>query len=290
MNFETVSKIKEPVNHILEYIETRHTKLWTESFLIEQPKATVIFASGSGEYRIVSMDYADKLAQWINSLGYNFVTFDKHGCGESSGTWSQVTMDILVSDFASLAVHVKDSHQLPVILMGHSEGSRLALEVATMTNNVVFALILRVCSSQYIEDRIYYQLTRFGTEQSKKDCERWQAGIEEIKQKVERQERIEGFLSDHPRTYWLSWLNRQPSAELIDKVKVPILVLNAEDDEFTPEFAYRSIHEQIARHYHPKSLAKAYKVGGHGLIRSHEAVGESEADKEIERWLENLWG
>lgn len=277
------------MTHLLEYIETPSTKLWTESFLRDQPQASVVFTGGSGEYRTVSMHETEKLARWLNSLGHGFVAFDKQGCGESSGSWSSVTMDILVADFAALACYVKNRHQTPLILMGHSQGSRLALEVAATIGDVVAALILRVCSSPYLEERLHYQLTRFGTEAGEQDWEKWKAEMEEIKRTVGQQGTVEGFCLNYPRTYWLSWLNRKPSSEFIDKLNIPIFALNAEDDEFTPDFAYGSIHEKLKAHFHPKSLANADKVGGHGLRKPKESIGEAEADKDIEAWLKELW-
>ena len=70
---------------IQEFIENEKYKIWTEMYLADYPKATIIYSNGSGEYRTVSMEDSHAIASWLNKNNYNFLVYDKFGCGKTSG-------------------------------------------------------------------------------------------------------------------------------------------------------------------------------------------------------------
>ncbi len=267
---------------MLTLIPTRNGQTWCQTFLPEHsPKALVVHADGSGEYRTVQTERVLELADWWNSQGYAYRVFDKYGCGESDGFWSKVTMDLLADQICDLITESRKYFSLPVVLSGQSEGSKLGFEVAARVK--VEAFVARVPSHQKIEDRMKYQFV----EMNKKPelWSKWEMGIEAAKKTGQAY----GFLCDHAVSYWISCLDRLQPGDLIPKIKAPIFVLNGGADPFTPDFAYRPIHEAIEqKKVNERSQAKVYAGVGHSLLKPGCAWKDSEVAADMLGWLNTI--
>ena len=226
-----------------------------------------------------------QIAKWLTSHNFNFIAYDKFGCGESSGDWKQVSLDTLRDDLAAISDFIYTQLKAPVIIMGQSEGSIIAPEAANLTNSIK-ALVLRVASNQNIRERMKYQYEKLEWEEDA--WKAWNSGIQKIETSHEQRKPITGFLMNYPNTYWLSRLNRKLTAAHIQELNIPIFALNGEKDIYTPKDAFEEIHKTLNSHISQKSKAKIYNDVGHSLSKTNEHWGESEADKDIIDWLNLL--
>jgi len=220
------------------------------------------------------------MGEWWTSNGFAYRVFDKYGCGESEGKWRHVTMDLLADQIVALVEDSAKESNLKIILVGHSEGSKLGFEVAARVE--VAALVARVPSHQEIRDRMKYQLLDMS-----KNVGLWEKWSRGITMAMASKEKPDGFLADYPLSYWVSCLGRTQPGDLVRKIKAPIFVLNGGADPFTPELAYKPLHHAIAqRKIHGRSQAKVYAEVGHSLLKPGCSWKESEPAADILAWLQ----
>lgn len=100
-----------------------------------RPVAVAVLLQGSGPIdrdgnaRTLQIDIQRQLAVGLAGAGIDSVRFDKRGVGESEGEYLTTGFDDLVDD-ALAVVDAVSAEGLPVIVVGHSEGSALAVRVA----------------------------------------------------------------------------------------------------------------------------------------------------------------
>lgn len=268
-----------------KHLKLGTTKTWIMISKVDNARGLIVLPNGSGEYRSVFQgDDYDEQTAWLNRNGYNVVKYDKYGCGESSGNFASVTMNKLVNQLVELSSTLKLEYDLPLIIMGHSEGSIIAAEAAALSRDIQ-AVILRVASHQDILERIKFQLNN--SDKTGKSYEHWLSGIDEIKQTLKDGKEVSGFLSSHPRTYWASRLNRKLTGDVIKDINIPVFALNGGKDYYTPEHCFLRIHEVLKKH-HQLSQAKVYEGVGHSLRENGENYGEAKADLDIIDWLKEV--
>lgn len=268
-----------------KFLELKSVKTWCLIANINNPKGVIILPNGSGEYRSVFQgDDNDPQLEWLNSMGYSAVKYDKYGCGESEGDYKFLTMDILVNQLSELSSEIKKITRLPTVVMGHSEGSIIAAEAAAKSNDIC-ALILRVASHQKIKERLEFQLN--SADKSGKSYNNWITGIKEIENNLKSNISFSGFLSSHPKTYWASRLNRPLTGDVIKDINIPVFALNGDSDYYTPSNCFFEIH-RIIKDHHKLSKAKIYSGVGHSLRHQGQSYGEAEADKDIINWINEV--
>ncbi len=87
-----------------------------------------------------SLDIFNELASQFSDAGYASVRYDKRGCGASGGDYITAGHSDLVSDAAVVTRFTHQHEQfkhLPIFLLGHSEGSVIAAQVAKRLGNEV---------------------------------------------------------------------------------------------------------------------------------------------------------
>lgn len=267
------------------YIPTSTGKTWSCFYAADHAKAIVILPNGSGEFRSVFYgDTCDEQVDWLKNNNLSVLKYDKYGCGESEGDWKQVTMDILVNQLRDISMYVKSTYSLPVVFMGHSEGSIISAEAAK-DNSAVDLLVLRVASHQDIKSRLKFQLNK--SDPSGVSYQKWINGIHKIENLLEKDKKVEGFLSGHPCTYWASRLGRNLTGDVLKSVTVPTFALNGADDFFTPHSSFEMIHRALDSHVE-NSLSKEYEGVGHSLRKQRASYADSEAHQDIIKWINNL--
>ena len=105
------------------------------------------------------LDVFNSLAESLAEAGYAAVRYDKRGCGESDGDYYQAGHFELVSDALAWATHLGNGAFGPcgpLYLLGHSEGTIIAPQVA-QKNGAVAGLVLICPFVQNVEDLLRQQ-------------------------------------------------------------------------------------------------------------------------------------
>lgn len=108
-------------------------------------KAVVLLLHGMAEHILRYQNFAN----FLNKSGYHVYGYDQRGHGQTAGAlenvgffgkkdgWSQVVHD--VKDMVSF---IKTSHDLPIIVMGHSMGSFICRDFSNAYSDMIDGLIL----------------------------------------------------------------------------------------------------------------------------------------------------
>lgn len=111
----------------------------------KEAKGTVLLVHGMAEHILRYQNFAN----FLNDSGYHVYGYDQRGHGQTAGDlenvgffakqegWSKV-----VNDVKSMIEFVKESHDLPVVLMGHSMGSFISRDFTSQYSHMIDGLIL----------------------------------------------------------------------------------------------------------------------------------------------------
>ncbi|WP_315983578.1 alpha/beta fold hydrolase [Aliamphritea spongicola] len=73
---------------------------------------------------------ATRISQSLVSLGFSVLRFDFTGLGGSDGDFSNTNFSSNVNDLVAAADYLRENHQAPALLIGHSLGGRAVLSAA----------------------------------------------------------------------------------------------------------------------------------------------------------------
>lgn len=102
---------------------------------VETPSAVAVLLPGSGpidrdgDARGLALGIQRQLAQGLAERGIESVRWDKRGVGESEGEFLSTGFDDLLDDALAIVDDVLQG-ELPVIVIGHSEGAAVAARIA----------------------------------------------------------------------------------------------------------------------------------------------------------------
>jgi len=111
----------------------------------KEAKGVVVLVHGMAEHILRYQNFAN----YLNDSGYHVYGYDQRGHGQTAGAlenvgffaekdgWSKV-----VGDVKSMIGFVKENHELPVILMGHSMGSFVSRDFTSQYSHMIDGLIL----------------------------------------------------------------------------------------------------------------------------------------------------
>lgn len=179
-------------------------------------KSIIVFSHGFTSDKTASGKYT-KLAIILNELGYNVLTFDYSGCGESDD--DTITLDKEVDDLNSAIKYVKSLGYENVSVCGSSLGGLVALK-CTCSNLVTMVLWAPVT------DKIKYTWDkRYSSEQ-----------LEELKEKgyitMIKEKRVRKiFMIDKQMLKDREQVNQK---KVCNNVKVPVLIIHGTDDLNVP--------------------------------------------------------
>ncbi len=111
------------------------------------PKAAIVMATGSGKQNRDEEIYGHRLfkaiAEHLSANGYAVLRLDDRGAGDSQGDFSKSTTDDFVSDISSAVNHLDSCFpNLPVGVIGHSEGGIVAIKTANRNKKCRFIVTL----------------------------------------------------------------------------------------------------------------------------------------------------
>ena len=99
--------------------------LYTRDWLIENPKASLVFVHGFGEH----VNRYNHVAKFFNQNGISCYGYDRRGHGNSGGKKGHTPSHEALLDEIDLIIDKakKSNPTLPLVLYGHSQGGHLAL-------------------------------------------------------------------------------------------------------------------------------------------------------------------
>lgn len=111
------------------------------------PRAVIVMATGSGaqnrDEEIMGMKPFKVIAEHLSSNGYAVLRMDDRGTAQSGGDFTSATTDDFVTDItAGISAMQTRFPQLPVGIIGHSEGGNIAIKTAVHNPQCAFIVTL----------------------------------------------------------------------------------------------------------------------------------------------------
>ena len=214
-----------------------------------EPHAIVALVHGFAEY----IERYDDVARWLVDRGYGVYGFDQRGHGESEGPRTHTpSMDALLDDIERFLVTIRrDEGERPLVLLGHSMGG---LEVATLLGErhpdvmcaVITGPLLRSTRGSSLPARAFASILSTVAPRL-----RLPASIDPtaISSHPESQEAyrtdplIPKTLSARMAKVMLQAVLRVQ--DLAPAVRVPLMILHAEEDRLCPVGGSREFHARL---------------------------------------------
>lgn len=233
-----------------QHLEINGHNLYIETFGPDSGEAILLLHHGLGAVR----SWKEQKHVFSQS-GYRVVVYDRWGHGKSTAreTWS---MPYFKDDLADLQA-ILDILEIPrAVLIGHSDGGKIAMHYTITNPNRVISLVI-VSAHIYIEDKM-----NFGIKSVKHDFKhdhRFQA----------KMRRVHGEKSD--ALFW-GWYNGWTRADILEwdmrpdirQISCPTLVIQGIEDEHAS-----SQHAQDIAAAIPHSELWLVPEAGHMLPQDH---------------------
>ncbi|WP_240510125.1 alpha/beta hydrolase family protein [Virgibacillus profundi] len=184
------------------------------------------------------------LAEQLAEQGIATVRYDKRGAGkniQSAIPEQEMTFDQMVNDATSwVELLEKDENYSQVGIIGHSQGSLVGMLAARESNVSSFISLAGAGQpiDKVLENQLSEQLSDELLKESKEILQQLKEGkhVENISQELQSVFRpsVQSFLS--------SWMQYDP-AEEIQKLEVPTLIVNGENDLQVPVSEAKLLHE-----------------------------------------------
>ena len=117
------------------------------------PKAGIVLATGSGpqnrDEEIGGHKPFKVIAEYLSDRGYAVLRMDDRGVGKSSGDFSSAINDNFVSDIAAGISYLDSCYSdIPIGVIGHSEGGTIAIKSAVRNKKCDFIITLAAAAWQ----------------------------------------------------------------------------------------------------------------------------------------------
>lgn len=119
----------------------------------DTPKAGIVLATGSGpqnrDEEIGGHKPFKLIAEYLTDRGYAVLRMDDRGVGKSSGDFGSAVNDNFVSDIAAGISYLDSCYKdIPIGVIGHSEGGTTAIKSAVRNENCDFIITLAAAAWQ----------------------------------------------------------------------------------------------------------------------------------------------
>ena len=133
------------------------------------PKGVFLILGGSGKidkdgnHRLFKMNIYSDISRLLNNLKYTTFRYSKRGTGKSEGKHNYTGLQDLLSDIHDVVTHIIEKYpELPIYLIGHSEGAMLATLYSS--NHQVDGMILISGAGIGLKDAMQIQNTYLAQE------------------------------------------------------------------------------------------------------------------------------
>lgn len=220
---------------------------------VADPKATVLMIVGSGktdrdETTEGTQTFSGKkeklfkqLADAFAEAGYASFRYDKRGVLDEAGkvdkqTWAKADREHLISDAVDASRFLNKDHSVKMsdlIILGHSEGTIIGVEVAISLDEKIRGLILLGAQARSMKDMLYYQIVESphatSSGQNKNAIDDYHMALKMIESSNEQ------WAPDNkPMNWYKQFLKAPANQDRIALVKSPIAIFQGEDDFSTP--------------------------------------------------------
>ena len=191
---------------------------------------------------------ASRISQALTGHGIAVLRFDFTGLGDSDGDFANTDFSSNVEDLVAAADHLREHHQAPTILIGHSLGGAAVLAAV---EHIPETRAVATIGAPAGTDHVLHL-------------------IGESREEIEEKGEAEVCLAERPfriRRQFLDDVTSQPQAERIERLGAPLLVMHSPTDQTVGIENAREIFD-AARH--PKSFV-ALDGADHLLTRATDA-------------------
>lgn len=257
---------------------------------VDPAAPTLVFVPGTSVYGLIFGNFLAGMAD----AGFNVVSFDPRGHGQSSGLRGDYSIEWLVSDAKAAINYAKQRFSGKVFVGGSSQGGIVAFYVAAsgididgaichnladlpntgkagMTDHPWIAKLIRpvVMSIAKLRPHTMFNVKRY--------YDLLSSGDDTVKDRLANDPLALQAISFRALASLTSTeLDRPPN-----QINTPILVLHGEDDNIFPLAYVQSLFEQLPN---PKNAMKVYPGIGHFLVTEHPDT----IIPDMKQWMEEV--
>jgi len=248
----------------------------------KRPQTPILMIAGSGKVdrdgtlpaSVTSTGKPEKLfqaiAEILNEESFTTLRYDKRGViyekvGEvDEKIWATADREHLIADAVSAARFLlKETNTQPedLIILGHSEGTILAVETAIALGGEVRGLILLGAQARDMKSMLRYQVveSRSVYTDSTVTVQKQEAKLVEIENML--QTSTDAFAPDgKPMAWYRQYFAAPSNAERIKIVKAQVVVFQGAIDPQTPVGEVDALKEAV-----PNLTSRIYPLLGHGF-------------------------
>jgi len=228
----------------------------------------VVFVPGSGA---LSRDESSPFREF-NALignGIALLIYDKRGTGESNGNWQQASFDDLAADAlagVALLKSRRDINPKGIGVWGFSQGGWIAPLAASRSKDIAFVMMAsgggvtnqeaeineqvarmraQKFSEEEIKEAVAFMQLQFDAVRSPEGWEKFQAAIPPARDKKWYRYTWGGLPKEHWQWAWWRPIVNYDPAPVLEKVKVPVLILFGASDQLVPPDTIPAIAARI---------------------------------------------
>lgn len=154
---------------------------------------------------------ASRISRGLVAQGYGVVRYDFAGIGQSEGAFEDTNFSTSVDDLVAVANYMRDNHEAPSILVGHSFGGAVVLGSAGKLKSV------KAVATVAAPSKPCHVIKQFA----------------EFEEEIEKNGQADVLLSGRPfvmKKQFLDDVYSQNQDETIAKMKTPLLVMHSPQD------------------------------------------------------------
>jgi len=185
------------------------------------------------------------LGKDLSQKGILVLRYDKRGVRKSQGDWVSITRTNLLEDLCSAVRYLhKNFSDLPIFLVGFSEGANLAISTAIRMSRIA-GIVLAGGAAEKLPKVVLaktkkkLKLAGFSKNQIDSELKRHQKIFQLIRM-LPRNKKIRKLWGVNPIRWWQERLTMTPPKAEVKKLRCPVLILHGKDDlEVLVEEAYK---------------------------------------------------
>jgi alpha-beta hydrolase superfamily lysophospholipase len=256
-NYMKTMKISIDRNSLVETsLDANGIKLHLDVFAVGKNAPTVVFIPGTSVYTKMYIEFMYKM--YIQ--GYNVVGFDPRGHGLSSGLRGDYTINEIVDDTLAVVKYARERFGGKVALVGSSQGGMVAFYAAARDNSIAAAVCHNFADLNGKDNLVLSQirpplfmvpLAEFMTGLYKNFSVPVSFYLDLSKEKAKDGTDASTLINNNPiAVKWITFralgsLMHTDLAKPVEKITVPIMLIQAEKDTIFPNDYVENIFNRL---------------------------------------------